>query len=95
MPRGSPAIKLAITVDRDVHAKVLLAAKEDELSVSAWMTAAARQVLRVREGLEAVAAWEREHGALTDAELQAARERISSAGAPKSKGRGSKRPRRS
>lgn len=84
MPRGAPAIKLAITVDSDVHAKVLRAAREDELSVSAWMTAAARQVLRVREGLEAIAEWEEEHGAFTEAELEAARARIRS-GAPKSR----------
>ncbi len=82
MPRGSPAIKLAITVDSDVHAKVLRAAREDDLSVSAWMTAAARQVLRAREGLAAVAAWEEEHGAFTQAELEAARARIRS-GSPK------------
>lgn len=92
MPRGSPAIKLAITVDSDVHAKVLRAAREDELSVSAWMTAAARQVLRVREGLEAIAEWEEEHGAFTEAELEAARARIRS-GSPKA-GKRRSRPRK-
>jgi hypothetical protein len=82
MPRGAPAIKLAITVDRDVHAKVLRAATEDHLSVSAWMTAAARRVLLVREGLDAVAAWEAEHGALSSAELDAARTRLQSESRP-------------
>jgi len=76
MPRGNPAIKLAVTVDADVHAGVLHAAKADGTSVSAWITAAARRALLVRDGLAAVAEWEAEHGALTAAELAAARARI-------------------
>lgn len=76
MPRGSPAPKLAITVDSDVHAKVLRAAAQENMSVSAWMTAAARQALKVREGLEAVAQWEAQHGPLADDELEAARRRL-------------------
>ena len=40
MPR-KPAVKLAVTVDADVHAKVLEAAAAEGTSVSAWMTAAA------------------------------------------------------
>jgi hypothetical protein len=81
MPRGAPASKLAITVDRDVHAKVIKAAAEDEMSVSAWLTAAARQAIRVREGLLGVAEWEAEHGAFSEGELARARQRISSVGA--------------
>ena len=76
MPRGNPAVKLAVTVDADVHAKVLDAAEAEGTSVSAWITAAARRALRVRDGLAAVAEWEAEHGALTRAELEAARSRI-------------------
>jgi len=77
MPRGSPAAKLAISVDRSVHAKVLDAAEAEGLSVSAWMTAAARRALLIRDGLAAVAEWEAEHGALTPEELESARRRIS------------------
>jgi hypothetical protein len=76
MPRGSPAPKLAITVDPDVHAKVIRAAKAEGTSVSAWMTEAARRSLLVRDGLAAVAEWEAEHGKLTSAELDAARARV-------------------
>jgi hypothetical protein len=76
MPRGSPAAKLAISVDRDVHAKVLQAAEAEGVSVSAWMTTAARRSLRLRDGLAAVAEWEAEHGPLTQEELQAARQRV-------------------
>jgi len=75
MPRGNPSPKLAITVDPDVHAEVIEAAAAEGISVSAWMTAAARRALRVRSGLAAVAEWEAEHGPLTGEELDAARRR--------------------
>lgn len=76
MPRGKPSPKLAITVDADVHDRVIEAAADEGVSVSAWMTGAARRALLVRDGLAAVAEWEAEHGALTEAELAAARKRI-------------------
>ena len=76
MPRGRPSPKLAITIDPDVHEGVLGAAKEEGVSVSAWMTNAARQALLLREGLRAVAEWELEHGAFSDAELAEARTRV-------------------
>jgi len=76
MPRGSPALKLAITVDRDVHAKVVRAAKAERTSVSAWMTAAARRSLLMRDGLAAIAEWEAQHGPLTREELDVARARV-------------------
>ena len=76
MARGRPSPKLAITVDPDVHEGILLAAAEEGLSVSAWMTRAAKRALVLRDGLRAVTEWENEHGALTDAELDAARRRV-------------------
>jgi hypothetical protein len=76
MPRGNPAVKLAITVDPDVHAELLHAAEAEGLSISAWMTRAARRALRIRDGLSAVADWEAQHGELTEEELEAARRRI-------------------
>ncbi len=76
MPRGKPSPKLAITVDPDVHAEVLAAAAAERMSVSAWMTRAARRALLAADGLRAVAEWESEQGELTKAELQAARRRI-------------------
>jgi len=76
MPRGKPSPKLAITVDPDVHAQIIAAAAAEGLSVSAWMTAAARRALIVRDGLAAVAEWEAEHGALTREELEAARQKV-------------------
>ena len=76
MPRGNPSPKLAITVDPEVHARVVAAAEAEGVSVSAWMTAAARHALKLREGLMAVAEWEAEHGAFTPEELDAARRRV-------------------
>lgn len=76
MPPGNPSPKLSITVDPDIHEGVVAAAAEEGVSVSAWMTAAARRALIARDGLKAVAEWEEEHGALTNAELEAARHRV-------------------
>jgi len=76
MPRGKPSPKLAITVDPDVHERVIAAAAAEGVSVSAWMTEAARHALTLRDGLAAVAEWEAEHGAFTPEELDAARRRI-------------------
>lgn len=80
MPRGQPSPKVAITIDPEVHAGVVAAARAEGVSVSAWMTDAARQALKVREGLAAVGEWEAEHGPLTAAELAAARRRVNRAG---------------
>jgi hypothetical protein len=52
------------------------AAREEKVSISAWLTEAARRSLRVRDGLAAVAEWEAQHGAFTDAELDVARRRV-------------------
>lgn len=76
MPRGNPSPKLAITVDPDVHAQIVDAAAEEGVSVSAWMTEAARRALVVRHGLAAVAEWERAHGPFTADEMAAARQRV-------------------
>jgi len=54
MPRGNPSPKLAITVDPEVHDSVLAAAARDGVSVSAWMTNAAREALARRGGLAAL-----------------------------------------
>jgi hypothetical protein len=73
MPRGNPAAKMAITVDADVHRRVLEEAERAGQSVSAWMTDAARHALRRVDGLATVRQWEAEHGAFTEDELSDAR----------------------
>jgi hypothetical protein len=77
MPRGNPSPKLAITVDPDIHKNILAAAARDRVSVSAWMTAAARQALQRRAGLAAVALWEKQHGSFTTEEMNEAHRRVS------------------
>ena len=76
MPRGNPSPKLAITVDPDVHRNILAAAARDGVSVSAWMTSAAREALRRRAGLVAVALWEKQHGTFTAEEMEEARRNV-------------------
>ena len=44
--------------------------------MSAWMTEAVRRALVVRDGLSAVAEWERINGPLAPEELTAARHRV-------------------
>jgi hypothetical protein len=76
MPRGKPSPKLAITIDPDIHENILAAAARDGLSVSAWMTIAAREALQRRAGLAAVARWEKQHGGFTEEEMNEARRNV-------------------
>ena len=76
MPRGNPSPKLAITIDPEVHENILAAAARDKVSVSAWMTSAAREALQRRAGLAAVALWEKQHGRLTAQEMNEARRNV-------------------
>jgi hypothetical protein len=76
MPRGNPSPKLAITIDPKVHEQVLAAAATDGVSISAWMTSAARTALKQRAGLSAVAEWERQHGSFSPEEMKEARRRV-------------------
>ena len=76
MPRGNPSPKLAITVDPAIHESILAAAAREGVSVSAWMTDAAREALRRRAGLAAVALWEKEHGSFTAEEMEEARRNV-------------------
>ena len=76
MPRGNPSPKLAITVDPEIHEHILAAATRDGVSVSAWMTQAARDALHRRVGLAAVALWEKQHGRFTPQEMDDARRNV-------------------
>jgi len=76
MPRGNPSPKLAITIDPEVHGRILAAAAREKVSVSAWMTGAAREALRRRAGLAAVAEWEKQHGPFSAEEMDEARRTV-------------------
>lgn len=90
MPRGNPSPKLAITIDPDVHAHIVAAAARDGLSISAWMTRAAREALQRQAGLAAVAQWEEQHGRFSAEEMDEARRRVlGQLGAPRARRRSS------
>ena len=76
MPRGNPSPKLAITVDPAIHENILAVAAREGVSVSAWMTIAAREALQRRAGLAAVVLWEKQHGPLTAEEMNEARRNV-------------------
>ena len=76
MPRGNPSPKLSITVEPEVREKIVAAASRDGVSVSAWITGAARESLRRRGGLAAIAAWEKEQGSLSEEEMDEARRSV-------------------
>lgn len=76
MPRGNPSPKLAITIDPQVHEKVLADAAAEGVSVSAWMTRAAREALQRKSGLASVAEWEKQHGAFSPEEMDEARRTV-------------------
>lgn len=63
--------KRSISLADEVATAVEHAAREDGISFSAWLSAAADRQLRVRQGLRGVAAWEAEAGALTAEEIAA------------------------
>jgi hypothetical protein len=76
MPRGNPSPKLAITVDPKVHEEILAEASREGVSVSAWITGAAREALQRRAGLAAIADWEKQHGAFREEEMDQARRSV-------------------
>jgi hypothetical protein len=76
VPRGNPSPKLAITIDPDIHENILAAAAREGVSVSAWMTTAAREALKRRVGLAAVGLWEKQHGRFTPEEMNEARRSV-------------------
>ena len=69
-------VELRTPLDPDVHERVVSAAAQEGVSVSAWMTEAARRALVVRDGLSAIAEWERRHGQFTPDEMASARQRV-------------------
>lgn len=83
MPAGNPSLKLTITIAPEIHAQILKAAARRGVSVSAWITDAARLALKVGDGSAAVAEWEAERSAFTEEELKAARQRLASSRRPR------------
>jgi hypothetical protein len=64
--------KLSVALEETVAERAAASAEQQGLSLSAWLSQAAHRALAIEDGLAAVAEWEREYGALTDEELEAA-----------------------
>jgi hypothetical protein len=71
---------MTISVPEDVARTIRAAASGDDLTVSAWLTEAARRYAddneAIRDGLAATREWEAEHGAFTDEEMDEARREL-------------------
>ena len=63
--------KRSVSLDDEVATAVEEAARQDNVSFSAWLSSAAQKQLRVRQGLRGVAAWEGETGSLSAEEVAA------------------------
>jgi alkylhydroperoxidase family enzyme len=64
--------KISVALDPDVADAAATVAEAAGQSLSSWLNDAARQQLRVQQGLAAVREWEQEYGTLTDEERAAA-----------------------
>lgn len=64
-----PVVKRAVSFDPEVWADLQRLAAQEKIGVSTVVDRALRHELRQNRGLAAVAAWEDEHGAFTEQEL--------------------------
>jgi len=67
-----PVAKLSVALDAHVAASASRAARSAGVSLSAWLSRAAEHELALERGRQAVAEWEREHGAFTEQEIREA-----------------------
>lgn len=63
--------KRSVSLSDEVARAVEVAAQQDGVSFSGWLSAAAERQLLVRQGLRGVAAWEAEASSLTAEEIAA------------------------
>lgn len=66
--------KRSISLPPDLDAEIAVAAEQAGMSYSAWLADTARKEFTIRAGLNAVSAYEEEHGPLTPHELAEADE---------------------
>ena len=64
--------KMSVSFDLELGSAIRTSAEESSLSVSAWLAEAARAQLRRKALGDAVAAWERKYGRLSEQEVKAA-----------------------
>lgn len=68
--------RITVSLEAELAAAVRTAARDDRKNVSAWLADAARRSLASRQLLDALTAWEAEHGAFSEYELAEARRRL-------------------
>lgn len=68
--------RVTVSLESELAEAVREAADADAQNVSAWIADAARRRLATRGLRDVIAAWESEHGSITDEELAAARARL-------------------
>jgi hypothetical protein len=61
--------KRSVSIPPDLDAQIERAAADAGMTYSAWLAAAARKEFVVRSGLDAVASFERSHGAFSAEEI--------------------------
>ena len=61
--------KLSVSFDAELAQAVRASAEREGTSVSAWLARSAREQLRLEALADAMSAWEKRFGALTDAEI--------------------------
>ncbi len=64
-------VKRSVSLSDEVATGIELAASEDKVSFSAWLTKAAEHELKLRNGLQGVKDWESKNGPLSPEELAA------------------------
>jgi hypothetical protein len=64
--------KRSISMPPELDEQIEAAARDAGMTYSGWLATTARKEFTIRAGLEAVAAFEREHGAFTPEELDEA-----------------------
>ncbi|MEX0784519.1 MAG: hypothetical protein WD557_17925 [Dehalococcoidia bacterium] len=67
-----PVKKMAISVEPDLADEIVCAAGREKVSVSRWISEAAREQIRRQASLDAVKTYEEEFGAFTDEQLERA-----------------------
>lgn len=80
--------KVTITLPEKTHAKAIALAKRAGLPFSTWLAQTAEHEVRVQEGLDAMAEWQKENGAFTDAEVAWAESQLAEADATTQKNKG-------
>ena len=63
--------RLSLSLPEALAVRIRDAAHADGASLSAWLAHAAESQLLLRNAGKAIAAWEREHGEITESELAA------------------------